>query len=51
MTMKSINSKQDLEKSLSRVDELWNIELNTDEEEELNSLVAMIEAHEAALLT
>lgn len=50
MTMKSINSKQDLEKALSRVDELWNIELNTDEEE-LNSLVTMIEAYEAALLT
>lgn len=48
-SIKSINSKQDLENALKRVDELWAVaEPNTPEGEELVILTQLIEDYELA---
>jgi len=51
MIIKSIESKQDHENALKRVDELWDVaEPNTSEGDELESLTVIIEAYENSLL-
>lgn len=51
MNIKSIESKQDHENALKRVDELWDVaEPNTSEGDELESLTVIIEAYENSLL-
>lgn len=52
MIIKSIESKQDHENALKRVDELWDVaEPNTSEGDELESLTVLIEAYENSLLS
>lgn len=47
MVIKSINSKQDLESALKRVDELWDVaKPNTSEGDELVTLEQLIEDYE-----
>lgn len=51
MLIKSIESKQELENALKRINELRNIaEPNVSEVDELNALASSIEAHEADLI-
>ncbi|WP_139302635.1 hypothetical protein [Thalassotalea sp. PP2-459] len=48
-SIKSINSKQDLENALKRVDKLWDVaEPNTPEGEELVIITQLIEDYELA---
>jgi len=52
MIIKSIESKQDHENALKRVDELWDVaEPNTSEGDELESLTVIIEDYENSLLS
>lgn len=51
MTIKFIKSKQDLQKALKRLDELWNAaEPNSLEGDELDELATAIEDYENSLL-
>ncbi|MDI4654295.1 MULTISPECIES: hypothetical protein [Pseudoalteromonas] len=50
-SIKSISSKQDLEKALKRADELWDVaEPNTPKGEELVMLTQLIEDYELAII-
>ena len=47
MDIKQINTKRDYQNALSRIEELWDVDPDSSEADELDNLATLVEAYES----